>query len=78
MGKITLKLNDDLIIRVKKYAQNNKTTLSQIIETHLLDIMNNQVEITPIVKSLSGIIDSAKSQDIKTLFKNHLSSKYST
>jgi len=57
--KLTLKLNDNVIERAKNYAKNKNTSLSQLIENYLNFLTSPKTgtdAITPLVKSLSGII----------------------
>ncbi|UII33226.1 DUF6364 family protein [Fulvivirga ulvae] len=53
--KITLELESELIVRAKEYAKKNKTSLSGMIENYLSS-SEESIDLTPLVKSLSGII----------------------
>jgi len=78
--KLTLKLNETVIEQAKVYAKNKNTSLSQLIETYLNFIVNpkdDNEEITPLVKSLSGIIELPKNYDASKSYKNHILNKYS-
>jgi hypothetical protein len=60
--KLTLRLNESIIERAKKYARNHKISLSKMIETYLDSITmqkerDEKIVITPLVESLSGVID---------------------
>ncbi len=77
--KLTLKLEETVIEKAKNYAKNHRTSLSKLIENYLLNITNdNQKEekITPLVKSLSGIIDLQKGYDHKREYSDFLLNKY--
>ena len=77
--KLTLKLEETVIEKAKNYAKNHRTSLSKLIENYLLNITNdNQKEekITPLVKSLSGIIDLPKGYDHKRDYADFLLNKY--
>jgi hypothetical protein len=57
--KLTIKLDSEVISRAKKYAQSRKTSLSKMIESYLDSVTKpdpDDIEITPLVKSLSGVI----------------------
>ncbi|MTI26742.1 hypothetical protein E1163_17440 [Fulvivirga kasyanovii] len=57
--KITLELESELIVRAKEYAKKNKTNLSGMIENYLrfiVDSSEESIDLTPLVKSLSGVI----------------------
>jgi len=54
--KLTLKLNQQVITRAKKYAAARKLSVSRLVETYLGDLTNppEQIpEISPFVKSIS-------------------------
>jgi len=54
--KLTLKLDESVIERAKKYASSKKTSLSRLIENYLDSItkgQNDDFEISPFVKSIS-------------------------
>ena len=76
--KLTLKLNSVVIERAKKYAKDKNTSLSKLIENYLGFLIDpkDDSEITPLVKSLSGVIDLPKDYDHKKNYKNHLLKKY--
>ncbi len=76
--KLTLKLNGDIIEQAKTYAKNKNTSLSKLIESYLdflVDPKENH-EVTPLVKSLSGVINLPKNTDIKKEYKKHIANKY--
>jgi len=55
--KLTLKLNENVIERAKKYASNKKLSLSRLIENYLDSLTSEQqdeLEISPFVKSISN------------------------
>ena len=54
---LTLKLNNNVIERAKKYALNKKLSLSRLIESYLDSLTsepNDEFEISPFVKSISS------------------------
>ena len=78
--KLTLKLDSFVIERAKNYARKKNTSLSQLIETYLNFLTNPKNEnddVTPLVRSLSGVIDLPKDFDSKASYKSHLLKKYS-
>jgi len=77
--KLTLKLDGDIIEQAKTYARKKNTSLSKLIESYLgllIDPKDNQ-GVTPLVKSLSGVINIPKSVVYKKDYKKHLLDKYS-
>ena len=78
--KLTLKIEDTIIEKAKEYAKNNKTSLSKLIENYLLNITGdkgNDEKITPLVKSLSGVINLPEGFDHKKGYAEFLTGKYS-
>lgn len=77
--KLTLKLKQSVIEKAKEHAKNQRTSLSRLIENYLLNITNEKEssdKITPLVKSLSGIIDLPKDFDPKKGYADFLTDKY--
>lgn len=78
--KLTIKLDSDVIARAKRYAHHRKTSLSRLIESYLDSLTKNEsddIEITPLVKSLSGVIKLADDYDYKKDRIEFLIRKYS-
>lgn len=78
--KLTLKLEETIIEKAKDYAKNHKTSLSKLIENYLLNITGDKVndeKITPLVKSLSGVINLPEGFDHKKGYADFLTGKYS-
>ncbi len=77
--KLTLKLNGYIIEQAKTDAKKKNTSLSKLIESYLglLVDPNEKQEVTPLVKSLSGVIDLPEDYDNKTNFRKHILNKYS-
>ncbi len=79
-AKLTLKLNQSVIEKAKYYAKAKKTSVSKLIENYLQSITenssNNKQDITPLVKSLSGIIKLPKNYDLKKEYADFLTKKY--
>ena len=78
--KLTLKLNVEVIQKAKQYAESRKISLSKLIESylHLLTKENQaQGSISPLVESLTGVIEMPKKQDEKDGYTDYLAEKYS-
>lgn len=78
--KLTIKLNNSVIIRAKKYARHRRTSLSRLIESYLDSVtqdVDDVFEITPLVKSLSGVIKLPDDFDYKKERTDYLIRKYS-
>jgi hypothetical protein len=77
--KLTLKLDQSVIEKAKDYAKKQRTSLSRLIENYLLNITREKEtdsEITPLIRSLSGIIDLPDDYDHKQGYKDYLANKY--
>lgn len=78
--KLTLKLDQEVIKSAKKYASDQKLSLSRIIETYLRSLTNNSksedFEISPFVKSMSTGSKIPADLDYKKEYSEHLLKKY--
>jgi hypothetical protein len=79
--KLTLRLSDNVIERAKNYARSHKISLSKIIETYLDSITKQKedmkkISITPLVESLSGVIDLPADFDYKKEYRDYIDEKY--
>jgi hypothetical protein len=77
--KLTLRLNRNVIQKAKNYAQNHKVSLSKIIESYLDSLTKQKtekIEITPLIESLSGVIELPEKYDYKEEYSDYLSKKY--
>ncbi len=77
--KLTLKLEQKIIEKAKDYAKNHNTSLSKLIENYLQSLTKKADEtekISPLVKSLSGIIDIPKNYNHKEEYSDFLLNKY--
>jgi dsDNA-specific endonuclease/ATPase MutS2 len=77
--KLTLKLEENIIEKAKNYAKERRTSLSKLIENYL-QVITTETErkekITPLVKSLSGIVKLPKEYDHKKDYSDYLTDKY--
>jgi hypothetical protein len=77
--KLTLKLKKTVINQAKKYASDHETSLSRIIENYLAAITAETTgteEISPLVKSISGVIHLPPNFNHKESLHKHLDEKY--
>lgn len=77
--KLTLRLNDNVIERAKIYAKSHKISLSKMIESYLDSVTKERDKedaITPLVESLSGVIELPIDYDYKKEYGDYLSNKY--
>jgi len=75
-AKLTLKLKKRTIDKGKMFARKRKTSLSKMIENYLERLTSNEEqEITPLVKSLSGVVKNLPA-DYKKGYADYLDKKY--
>ena len=79
--KLTLRLNDSVIERAKIYAKSQRISLSKMIESYLDSLTReknteNKISITPLVESLSGVINLPTDFDYKNEYSDYLTEKY--
>jgi len=79
--KLALRLNDNVIERAKVYARSHKISLSKLIESYLDSVTKHKEEekrisITPLVESLSGVIDLPADYDYKKEYRHFLEEKH--
>lgn len=72
--KLTVRVPRDLLENIKRYAAENNTTLTDLIEAYLRRIPNQQpLENAPIVRRLIGTLP----QDVTIQdYRHHLEEKY--
>jgi hypothetical protein len=71
-----LHVDKDLLKKAKDYARDHHTTLPKLIEDFLKDITKPGEEITPLVKSLSGIVKLGKMGNLDKDYADYLMGKY--
>jgi len=77
--KLTLSLNQEIIEKAKAYAKSSNSSLSKLIESYLNSLTTRHHEnskITPLVESLSGVIDLPEDLNEKEAYSNYLIEKY--
>lgn len=78
--KLTLTIEQSIIEKAKKYANDKGRSLSSIIENYLKVITREEesddIELTPIVKSLKGSFKAPKNLNYKKEISKRLSEKY--
>jgi hypothetical protein len=78
--KLTLTIEQSIIEKAKKYANNKGRSLSSIIENYLKVITKEEIaddiKLTPIVKSLKGSFKAPRNLNYKKEISKRLSEKY--
>jgi hypothetical protein len=77
--KLTLRLQKKVIDQAKEYANDHETSLSKLVENYLLAITEESgstENISPLVKSLSGVSQLQGNEELKRDYHKHLDEKY--
>jgi len=77
--KLTLNIDKEIIEKAKKYAKSKKISLSKLIESYLAAVTkkkSDEIEISPLVESLSGVINIPEDFDYKNEYSDFLNEKY--
>lgn len=78
--KLTLSMDKQVIEEAKKYARKKNTSLSRLIKSYLVSITRNktggETDITPLVKSLSGVLSLEEKAGHRKEYANYLEKKY--
>ena len=78
--KLTLSLDKEIIEAAKVYARKRNTSLSNLIENYLVSVTTKSKftldDISPLVKSLSGVLKLDKKSDRKKQYVDYLANKY--
>lgn len=78
-AKLTLNVNKNVIEKAKEYAKSHNISLSRLIESYLSslnDKKETEIEITPLVKSLSGVINLENDFNFRENYTDYLIEKY--
>lgn len=81
-SKLTLNIDENTIAQAKMYAKRSGTSVSKLVENYLNSLTSkrkkkkDEVEITPLVKSLSGVISLPEDFDYKKEITEILTEKY--
>jgi predicted CopG family antitoxin len=78
--KLTLTIEDDVILKAKKYAKEKNRSLSSIIENYLKSLTREkdkeEIELSPLVQSLKGSFKLPADFDYKEELRKGLEEKY--
>ena len=79
--KLTLTIQQEVIIKAKEYAKNKNRSLSNIIENYLKSLTkesekDEEIKLTPVVRSLKGSFKMPSDFDYKEELTKSLEEKY--
>jgi antitoxin component of RelBE/YafQ-DinJ toxin-antitoxin module len=73
--KLTIRVDARLIEQAKAYAEENNTSISQLVEVYLLTLPQAKTSThTPLTQQLTGIIP--RDIDVEKAYHNYLMEKY--
>jgi hypothetical protein len=78
-AKLTLSIDDSVILVAKKYAKMNGKSLSHLIENYLIALSSTELSsenIDPNISKLMGVIELPEDFDYKKSLTNQLLGKY--
>lgn len=78
-AKLTLNVDKNVIEQAKEYARTHQISLSRLIESYLSSLVSKkerEIEITPLVESLSGVIELENDFNYKESYTDYLMNKY--
>ena len=81
-AKLTLKLNQEVIEKAKKYAASQNRSLSRLIESYLNSLVEPEkksdlkIPITPFVKKLGMKLPIPADLDERKAYRDYLEEKY--
>jgi hypothetical protein len=68
MGKLTLSVDDTVILRAKQYAKLRGISISEMVQAYLAAVAGD----APILRSVRGVLNRAEIDD----YREHLSAKF--
>lgn len=77
--KLTLTVEESVIISAKKYAKKRGKSLSNLVENYLKSLSGNESsdrKLSPKVRSLMGVIQLPESYDYKKSLKTAINKKH--
>ncbi len=79
--KLTLSLDKKVIERAKEFAKKHQTSLSRMVESYFESLTSEQeddfeIEVTPLVDSLCGVLELPENFDYKKRRTDYLSEKH--
>lgn len=78
--KLTLSMDKKIIEEAKKYARKRNMSLSGLIENYLASVTSKKKggggDISPLVSSLSGVLDLKAGDDHRKMYADQLAGKY--
>jgi len=80
MPKLTLSVDPEVVVRAKEYAERNKTSVSELVETYLSIVTapskpERRKELPPVLRALRGLVKD-DGLDYREEHRKYLSAKH--
>jgi hypothetical protein len=80
MSKLTLSVDPEVVARAKEYAERNKTSVSELVETYLSIVTMpmkpaRRKELPPVLRSLRSLVKD-DGLDYREEYRKRLTAKY--
>ena len=75
MAKLTLSVDDRVVLRAKQYAKSRGVSVSEMVETYLTAVAEPPHHAAGVAPALRSVRGSLKKADLKG-YRKHLSAKY--
>ena len=74
MSKLTLSIDDHVVVRAKRFAKENGTSVSRLVERYLDGITRplNPVECLPVLDEIRGVLRTGSLEE----YRQHLIEKH--
>lgn len=74
MSKLTLSVDEEVVLRAKEFAKLSGVSVSEMVETYLMSVVagSRATAAAPILRSVRGVLKHADTDD----YRKHLSKKY--
>jgi len=79
MAKLTLSVDDRVVLRAKQYAKRRGVSVSAMVEAYLAAVAEPPspgVVATPILRSLRGVLKNADIHEYRKEYRKHLAAKH--
>jgi hypothetical protein len=80
MAKLTLSVDPQVVARAKEYAERNRTSVSELVQTYLSIVTQPSKpapgkELPPVLRSLRGLLKD-DGRDYREEHRKHLAARY--
>ena len=79
MAKLTLSVDDEVVLRAKEFAKVHGTSVSEMVETYLNSVSHDSRgdgQPSLLLDSIRGILKEADLKDYRGQYRDHLAAKH--